>query len=55
MLLIFTMVACMYVGSLAGRDMGLREAREDAIKAGVGRWEEDPETKTKRFVFGIPK
>lgn len=33
---------------------GFRIERDEAEKAGVGRWEADPATGAKRFVYGAP-
>ena len=53
--LIAAILCCTYLGELIGRTIGVRDTQDEAIAAGAGRWEYDPKTKVKTFVWIGPK
>lgn len=46
------MLAAVLSGCRAGLDAGVRQEQQKAVESGVGRWQIDPATGERYFVYG---
>ena len=51
-IVVLLVLSLLVLGYAAGESGGVEKTRREAIEAGVARWEIDPETGVRRFVWG---